>query len=857
MAVTLLASELAYAQTTYPFDLPAQPMAESLRAVGRLTHTNILFDPPLVDGLRAPALKATLTLKEAFARLLAGTALKGKFLDDATVTIAREAPPPVSSNPRSDMPSSKSDLDVNGNEEQSSLSDNAARMAQTAPGVRADTQGPGTTAQTTISDSENTPRLQEVVVTAQKRQERLIDAPQSVSVLSADTLAELGATQFADFANTVPGVGFTTAGAGYTQISMRGVTTGEETNPSVGIYVDDVPYGSSTAFAFGGQYALDMNLLDVDRIEILRGPQGTLYGASTMGGLVKYVSKLPDSTAFAGDVRAGLSAVHDGGVSYDGAIAVNLPLSSGVAALRASAFYSKDGGYIDNLGLGQSNVNRSNVHGGRLDLLLTPSDPLSIRLGAVLQNISRGGQSSADYTLSGTPAYGSLGQYRLNPEPFDQQFQLFSGTVAYDFGPAALTSISSYQAVHTQVFYDFSAEFLPFFDAPPPGGLGFAYGAVGFPDTDSTSKFTQEVRLASAGHRQLEWIVGGFYTHEASVDREAFTTKNAAGQPVANDLLTYASPTTYQEYAAFGDVTYHFTDTFDVSGGLRYARNDQTANETATGIFGASYPAPIRSSQGVFTYLANARYHFSGYSTGYARYATGYRPGGPNPLVFNSATGIPEVPPTFLPDQLKSYEIGYNGESADRRFGINADVFYIDWHNLQVITSTSNGFGAYTNASAATVHGVELTLTARPVTGLAMTGAFAYQDPHLTEAASIIGGVAGERLPNSAHFTGSLNTDYTLIDSGVHPSVGATFRYVGDRTASFDQNAATPQYHLPAYRTFDLRGGLMLNTTSIQLYVHNVLDERGQLSAFTGRGPLAQVSLLPPRTVGISATTHF
>jgi outer membrane receptor for monomeric catechols len=152
---------------------------------------------------------------------------------------------------------------------------------------------------------------------------------------------------------------------------------------------------------------------------------------------------------------------------------------------------------------------------------------------------------------------------------------------------------------------------------------------------------------------------------------------------------------------------------------------------------------------------------------------------------------------------------------------------------------------------------VELTLTAHPVSGLTATGAFAYQDPHLTQAAPLIGGSAGERLPNSAHFTGSATADYVFTDASPYPALGASFRYVGERTASFAANAATPQYLLPAYRTLDLRGSVMLDSINLQLFVHNLLDERGQLSAFTGRGPLAQVSILQPRTIGISAAAHF
>lgn len=175
--------------------------------------------------------------------------------------------------------------------------------------------------------------IEEVVVTAQKRQERLLDTPVSVSVLSGDELNKLAATQLRDWANTVPGLDFTTAGSGYSQISLRGVTTGLASNPTVGIYLDEVPIGSSSAFAYGARLSLDAGLFDVHHIEVLRGPQGTLYGASTMGGLIKYVSKAPDSTHFSIDLQSGVSNTQGGGVSYTGAIALNAPLISDKAAV--------------------------------------------------------------------------------------------------------------------------------------------------------------------------------------------------------------------------------------------------------------------------------------------------------------------------------------------------------------------------------------------------------------------------------------------------------------------------------------------------------------------------------------------
>ena len=166
--------------------------------------------------------------------------------------------------------------------------------------------GLGAVATATAQTSTNVSVLEEVVVTAQKFEQKLSETPLSVTAISARNLEVLGATQFRDFASTVPSLTFTTSGVGSTQVNLRGITTGNNISPTVGIYVDEVPYGSSTPFASGAQLALDVGLFDVSRIEILRGPQGTLYGASTMGGLLKYVSVLPDVSAFGATARAGV-----------------------------------------------------------------------------------------------------------------------------------------------------------------------------------------------------------------------------------------------------------------------------------------------------------------------------------------------------------------------------------------------------------------------------------------------------------------------------------------------------------------------------------------------------------------------
>jgi outer membrane receptor protein involved in Fe transport len=694
----------------------------------------------------------------------------------------------------------------------------------------------------------------DIVVTAQKRAERLIETPQSVTAMSADDLAKLGADQFVDFANTVPGLQFTTQGAGSAQISMRGVTTGADVGPTVGIYVDEVPYGSSSSFANGVRRALDVGLFDIERVEVLRGPQGTLYGASSMGGVLKYVTRTPSLTDFGGSAQIGIADTRSGAMSYDGSAVLNAPIVDDKAAVRASGFYSRDGGYVDNPTTGERNVDSGKVYGGRVDLLAKPTDDLSVRLIGFAQNIRRDGGSYASISLAGVPIAGALDQVHPLAEPFRSNFRLVSGTVAYDLGGATLTSVTSYQTARTFAVTDGSAVYAPL--------LQFLFSipaeAVSVSEVARTRKFTEEVRLASSGDTPLEWLIGGFYAHENSLLHQVGAVFGANLAPLSVNIVDANIRSTYEEYAAFGDLTYHFTDKFDVTGGVRYARNDQKFEQDASGLLVTS--GPLRTShEDVVTYLANARYRFSRNVIAYARFATGYRPGGPNYLVLDPATGAPAAPATFKSDSLDSYEAGIKAETADRSFGIDLSGYFISWKDIQLLTAVA-GVTTYVNAGGAHIKGVELALTARPSPKLVATGAFSYNDGFITDNNAALGAVAGERLPNTPHVTAALNLDYRLGDSSLQPRLGATLRYVSDRTASFDANMALPQYRLPSYTSVDLRAGVTAGPVDVQFYVRNLFDVRGQLSVQTvlsSFGGPAHVTILQPRTIGLQLSTAF
>lgn len=795
----------------------------------------------------APKIEGKLTAEQALERLLEGTPLTYEWMGERLVAVKEKgrvlpaALQSTSADGKDQAPIRVARLSGNelgrvelaANEQSTRQNDQGSRIERRTRDVGSDTK-----------------TLEEIVVTAQKREQRLIDVPQSVSVLSGDALAKLGAVQFRDFANRVPGLAFSTAGAGNTRIVLRGVTTGYDVASTVATYVDEVPYGSSSAFTASDRFALDVGLFDIERVEVLRGPQGTLYGASSMGGLVKYVTRQPDMTRFGIDAQTGVSHTEDGGVSYNGAITANTPLVRDKMALRTSGFYSHDGGYIDNLALDQNDVNQADIYGGRADLLFEPSERLSIRTAAFLQNISRNGEATSDYSFAGESIDGSLEQRRLFAEPFDQQFRVVSATASYDFGSAALTSISSYQTARTEYFQDVSPGYVPLFTS-----VGIPISAAATSNIINIDKFTQEVRLGSQKSRPLEWVVGGFYTQEDSEQRQDLLVLDPAGQPAPNLFMNDLN-SRYEEYAAFGDLTWHLTDKFDVTGGVRYARNSQESTQIASGLFVSSRPTS-RSDENVFTYLGNMRYHLSDRATLYVRYATGYRPGGPNFPGADTITGEPRPTAPFEADRLRSYEIGFKAETENRGFEIDVATYYIDWSNVQ-ITVVRGGFGAIANApGGARVQGAELAITARPVSALTIAGALAYQDGEMLEADTDLGARKGERLPNVPRFTASVDADYAFAAEGIQPTIGMSLRHVGDRTASFDNTLGFLQYHIPDYSTVDLRAGVTLGSLSAQLYVRNVSDEDGQASALNTWQGLSRPAILQPRTIGVSMTTRF
>ncbi|MGN6092669.1 MAG: TonB-dependent receptor, partial [Luteibacter jiangsuensis] len=297
--------------------------------------------------------------------------------------------------------------------------------------------------------SHETTDLTTVTVTANKRSERVLDVPMAVSALNGGQLDRESAQSFADYATRVPGLNTVTQGPGQTQLTLRGITSGSNTpNATVGTYIDDTPFGSSTVYAAGSILTPDIDPDDVDRIEVLRGPQGTLYGSNTLGGLVKFVTTPPDSTRFAGRVQIGGSSVSHGGDGFDTHAMVNLPLVRDELALRVNAYARHDPGYIDNVADGKKDTNDAKVRGGRAQLLWTPSSKVSVRLAALAQNLDGDALANAGVQIdpvSLRPIYGDLRQSQaIGTGKFGVRYRLYSADVSADFGWATLVSSTSY-----------------------------------------------------------------------------------------------------------------------------------------------------------------------------------------------------------------------------------------------------------------------------------------------------------------------------------------------------------------------------------------------------------------------------
>jgi outer membrane receptor protein involved in Fe transport len=694
--------------------------------------------------------------------------------------------------------------------------------------------------------SNSTPlSVEEVVVTAQKRIERLQEVPVPVTALKASTLVEQNQLRLQDYFTSIPGLSVVpgSSSSGSQLISIRGITTGGGTNPTVGFAIDDVPFGSATNL--GGGNVADMDPSDLARVEVLRGPQGTLYGASSMGGLIKYVTIDPSFESRSGRLQVGASTIRNGdGGGYNVRGSVNLPVGESLA-LRASGFSRSDPGYVDNPVLGRDGVNEENAKGGRLSALWRLSEKFSLKLSALYQKFDADGVNDVNDGL------GDLQQsYIRGTGESDGSIQAYSATLAGTVGRFDVTSLSGYSVKKARYSADVSGAF----------GDCCALPAYGYNGTElitdlDTDKFSQEIRVSAPLGRRFDLLIGGFYTKEDSPgSQDILVIDPATGHEVANG---YQSPRsgTFSEYALFSNLTMHVTDRFDVQVGGRASRIRQTYQQsTIAPIFGsptADIGPTTRAGDNPVTYLLTPRFKVSPDLMLYVRMASGYRAGGPNGA-FCDSLGFPCE---FGSDKTKNYELGAKGDLFGGLFVFDASLYHIDWSDIQLFV-TSGGLGFNVNASRARSRGAELSIETSPLTGLEIAAWVSLGNAELTESLpdGSSYGVPGDRLPYSSKVSGSVSIDQTFPLGNATGVLGAALNYVGDRKAAFAAAANAGQPDLPGYARFDLRAAVRYGSWSTNLFVNNVLDKRGLVDVASF--PVAN-RYIQPRSLGVNIAKTF
>ena len=389
----------------------------------------------------------------------------------------------------------------------------------------------------------------------------LLDVPQSISVVSGANLEAQHATNFQDYLKLVPGLQLNQDTPGEGRLILRGVNTGGVAS-TVSVYVDETPFGSSSGLVNGAVLAGDFDTFDLNRIEVLRGPQGTLYGASSLSGVLRFITNAPSTTGFEARARAGIEGVDSGGLGYNANAMVNVPLSSSIA-FRASGNFRKDAGFINSTGIGGSdhakNINDDRVYGGRASLLFKPSQKIDIRLTAIAQNIDVDAPTLIEADpVNLEPLHGLTGS-QFVPQFSNLHYRVYNATGTFDLGFANLTSSTSFSKQNQNLRADLTTAL-----------SGFIAGFVGpneffEPQQTNLSKFTQELRL-SGQTSFADWLIGGFYTHEKGLIEQDLVTVQP-GTMIVIPPPSFFGPTwahlelksKYKEIAGFADATVHVT----------------------------------------------------------------------------------------------------------------------------------------------------------------------------------------------------------------------------------------------------------------------------------------------------------
>jgi outer membrane receptor protein involved in Fe transport len=721
----------------------------------------------------------------------------------------------------------------------------------------------------------------EVVVTAQKRSETIQHVPLSLTVLTQAELEKRGVQSLYDVSRIAPSLAVVSSGPGENNLIIRGISSIAGSAATVGYYLDDTPIAaSSNAALLSTRGVIDPSALDIARIEVLRGPQGTLYGSSSMGGTVRYIANQPDLDKVEGRVRADLSDTQHGGFNWNLNGVINLPVVQDKVALRVAAYVRRDDGYIDRYQIDptnylaadptakkQDNVNTYKTYGARAALLIKPTDTLSIT-PSFLYQYSRLG---SPFTFDAVP--GSLSnpiQVRDVAETNTQKSWIANLTVKQEVGAVDLTSSTSYYHRNVNLVDDSSKVVNYFFGTPTVQPVAM-YGSY------RNKEFTQELRAATNFSGPFQLIVGGFY-HDVKAPLASeipfpgdFSYRNNA--PFSSFQTIYAGTrnATLKEYAAFGEASYKLTDTLTARAGVRVFQVNQSFFQTGDGLFNGGYSAVTNKSRdhGV-TPKASLQWQITPDKMIYATVSKGYRPGGPNnPAPANvcgnevSQLGLSQGQLTaYGPDHLWNYEVGAKTSWLDHRLTVNGSAFYIDWAKVQQQIVLQCGFNITANFGKAISKGGELEVQLRPTEQITLGAGFGYTDATLRNDVPGTAAKKGDQLQNTPKWTANGSAEYhDRVTAALNGFARLDYSYLGP--ASFLYDMTSPFHRRAGFSIFNARVGVdpVEGPWEVALYLNNIFDKQGATDlpvAISADLPTTRrMALNQPRTVGVSVGYRF
>jgi iron complex outermembrane receptor protein len=841
-----LSTGAAHSDPSLSVVIAPQPLTAALADFAHQTGLQLVYVTQIAAGRASKGAQAGLSATAALTQLLDGTGLRFEFLNARTVRIFE----PAALAPASQL----SEIDV--------------PKPRTEPAAhRVDT-------------------LEEILVTGTRRDEHLSDLedvqyiPASVSVVSGASLEAEKAVQLADYTAYAPGVNIIGGGApGASGVAIRGASP-LVLATSVAFYLDDVPIGASGRWGYAGGTALDLLPYDLERLEVQRGPQGTFGGAGAEIGSIKYVLNPPNMAGFEARFGADVSTIH--GASHPGESVhamVNAPIVDDLLAVRATVYDSDTPGYINNAYSGAKDINALRQYGGRVAALWRPAESLSLSIMAFYNRIDQESQSEVlspgvvnvpgagdAYIVSGVGANGALSDSLAFLSPFKKSLDNYSATLRWNPGFAEFLSVTGWSRSHEHYVQDYTPIDGSYF--PVLSGGEVPAGLARLVEDVDLEKFSEELRIASPSGESIDWIVGAFYTRERLDERWLENAFDDSYQPIAA-FAPYLSaldrPSSFNELAVFGDLTWQFSDPFEVAAGIRIAHDTQDYNNIQAGALGQQDSAR-QGPDTVLTWMTSARYRIVPTVMFYGRVATGHQPNSllvPQPGISGGYQGGD----ASSGETAYSYEIGVKSEFLERRALMDLTLFRVIRDRVLANIYESGVFHAAAGGGDATAQGLELTSSYSPLQGLTIGYNAAYTQSAFTNINPAtpyqLTGFQLESVPKW-DMTITANYDWTLRNQW-HAHAGGDFRSVGQEWAAYVQSRSLggyPTAALPSYTVLDLNAAVVRGPLSLKFYARNLADRRAYLNStviVNDYNTPVQVEnyVLQPRTLGVAFDYAF